>query len=395
MLHVTSSGRRGGVAITLGGMFPERTKAPAGRIRHPERGDLARRVGGALFFLSLALGTVPSAAAQEMSDRLVINGYTNFEFSKQLSKDGKGDKNGSFDADQFDLVLNVSVSERVRVAADLSWEHGTATEDGYGNQALEYGFVEYAVSDLLKLRFGKMFTPFGVFNEIHTAKPAFLTVKEAASLNKNDRIVGGGFLFYPRWGAGIAAHGDAVISGKDVSYDVLVANGAQQDANPFEEDENGAKSVTARIRVDATESLRLGYSFYRDRPSAEGVATLQSHGFEGELSLAKFRIQGEVAFGTLTSRNGGTQRQLGWYVQPSYHLRHGWTPYLRLDYVNPNRRLTDVGGRDLIVGVNVELSKNFQLKVENNDFRGGSKSTLGQYAGKGYHELKAALVLGF
>jgi len=41
------------------------------------------------------------------------------------------------------------------------------------------------------------------------------------------------------------------------------------------------------------------------------------------------------------------------------------------------------------------LSKNFQLKVENNDFRGGSKSTLGQYAGKGYHELKAALVLGF
>lgn len=330
-----------------------------------------------------------------MSDRLVINGYTNFEFSKQLSKEGKGDKNGSFDADQFDLVLNVSVSERVRVAADLSWEHGTATEDGFGNQALEYGFVEYAVSDLLKLRFGKMFTPFGVFNEIHTAKPAFLTVKEAASLNKNDRIVGGGFLFYPRWGAGIAAHGDAVIGGKDVSYDVLLANGGQQDANPFEEDENGSKSLTARMRIDATESLRLGYSFYRDRPSSNSVSRLQSHGLEGELSLAKFRLQGEVAFGTLSLKDGGAQRQIGWYVQPSYHLRHGWTPYLRLDYVNPNRRLTDVGGRDLIVGVNVELSKNFQLKVENNDFRGGSKSTLAKYPGKGYHELKAALVLGF
>jgi hypothetical protein len=190
----------------------------------------------------LLMAATPSAPAQEMTDRVVINGYTNFEFSKQLSKEGAGDKNGSFDADQFDLVFNITVSERVRVAADLSWEHGTATEDGRGNQALEYGFVEYAISDKLKLRFGKMFTPFGVFNEIHTAKPAFLTVKEAASLNKNDRIVDGGFLFYPRWGAGIAAHGDAVISGKDVSYDVLVANGAQQDANPFEEDENGARS---------------------------------------------------------------------------------------------------------------------------------------------------------
>lgn len=384
-----------GVAITLDRMSPERTQTPEGRLRPVGRGRLARRIGIAPLLLAVVASMAPLASAQEMADRIVINGYTNFEFSKQLSKEGTGDKNGSFDADQFDLVLNVSVSERVRVAADLSWEHGTATEDGFGNQALEYGFVEYAVSDLLKLRFGKMFTPFGVFNEIHTAKPAFLTVKEAASLNKNDRIVGGGFLFYPRWGAGIAAHGDAVVGGKDVSYDVLVANGGQQEANPFEEDENGSKSLTARIRVDATESLRLGYSFYRDRPSSSSVARLQSHGLEGELNLAKFRLQGEVAFGALSLNGGGTQRQIGWYIQPSYHLRHGWTPYFRLDHVNPNRRLTDVGGRDFIVGVNVELSKNFQLKVENNDFRGGSKSTLARYPGKGYHELKAALVLGF
>ena len=348
-----------------------------------------------LSLVALACATAPAARAQDMADRVVINGYTNFEFSKQISKEGRGDKNGSFDADQFDLVFNITVSERVRVAADLSWEHGTATEDGRGNQALEYGFVEYAVSDKLKLRFGKMFTPFGVFNEIHTAKPAFLTVKEAASLNKNDRIVGGGYLFYPRWGAGIAAHGDVVMGGKDITYDVLVANGEQREANPFEEDENSAKSLTARIRVDATEKLRVGYSFYRDRGSSPTFTTLQSHGFEAELTLARFRILGEVAIGDLGLRAGGSQRQLGWYVQPSFHLKKGWTPYLRLDHVNPNRRLDDVGGRDFIIGVNVEIAKNFQLKVENNDFRGGSKSTLAAFRGRGYHELKAALVLGF
>lgn len=351
-----------------------------------------RRVFAAVLF-ALAFSTV--AQAQETADRIVINGYTNFEFSKQISKAGNGDKNGSFDADQFDLVFNITVSERVRVAADLSWEHGTATEAGWGNQALEYGFVEYALSDKLKLRFGKMFTPFGVFNEIHTAKPAFLTVKEAASLNKNDRIVDGGFLFYPRWGAGIAAHGDGVLGGKDFSYDVLVANGEQEEANPFEEDENTSKSLTARLRVDATENIRVGYSFYRDRLSSPTFTTLHSHGFEAELNLTRLRILGEVAFGSLGLRAGGSQRQLGWYVQPSYHFKSGWTPYLRLDHVNPNRRLLDVGGRDFIIGVNVELSKNFQLKVENNAFRGGSKSSLANYPGRGYHELKAALVLGF
>jgi hypothetical protein len=344
---------------------------------------------------ALALALAASAPAQEMADRIVINGYTNFEFSKQISKEGAGDKNGSFDADQFDLVFNITVSERIRVAADLSWEHGTATEEGWGNQALEYGFVEYALSDKLKLRFGKMFTPFGVFNEIHTAKPAFLTVKEAASLNKNDRIVEGGFLFYPRWGAGIAAHGDGVLGGKDFSYDVLVANGEQEELNPFEEDENSAKSITARLRVDVTEKLRLGYSFYRDRMSSDTYKGLESHGFEAELELSRLRILGEVAFGALDFRDGSSQRQLGWYIQPSYHLNHGFTPYIRFDFVNPNRDLEEVSGRDLIVGLNVEMSKNFQLKLENNAFKGGAKSSLAQYPNRGYHEFKAALVLGF
>jgi hypothetical protein len=354
------------------------------------RAVLKRLLIAALAFLAL-----PGVEAQEMADRIVINGYTNFEFSKQLSKDGAGDKTGSFDADQFDLVFNITVSERVRAALDLSWEHGTATEDGRGNQAVEYGFVEYAISDKLKLRFGKMFTPFGVFNEIHTAKPAFLTVKEAASLNKNDRIVEGGFLFYPRWGAGIAAHGDAVVGGKDLSYDVLLANGEQEDANPFEEDENTSKSLTARVRFNATENLRLGYSFYRDRLSAEGFTTLQSHGLEAELDLAKIRILGEVAFGSLGFAGGSSQRQLGWYIQPALHLKNGWTPYLRYDKFSPNRDIKEMGGRDFIIGVNVEISKNFQLKVENNAFKGGTRSSLAAYKGRGYHELKAALVLGF
>jgi opacity protein-like surface antigen len=343
--------------------------------------------------LALALGA--PVAAQEMGDRVVINGYTNFEFEKQISKQGNGDKNGAFDADQIDLVFNITVSERVRVSIDLSWEHGTATEVPRGNQALEYGFVEYALSDKLKLRFGKMHTPFGVFNEIHTAKPAFLSVKEAPSLNKNSRLVGGGYLFYPRWGAGIAAHGDAVVHGMDLTYDVLVANGDSDTVNPFEKDENSAKALTARARLDVTDKLRVGYSFYRDRLSSASFTTIQSHGFEAELTLARFRILGEIAVGSLGRVSGGAQKQIGWYVQPSFHLSHGITPYIRLDNFNPDRQIAGLDGRDFLVGVNLELAKNFQLKLENNDFRGGPQSTLAKFPGRGYNEFKAALVLGF
>ena len=144
------------------------------------------------------------------SNKITINGYTSFEVEKQVDGQGKGggDPHLSFDADLFDLVVNFQVSDQVRAAADFTWEHGVASEDDRGNAALEYGFVEHTFSDLFKIRVGKMFTPFGIFNEIHTAKTAFLSVKEAASTNKPERIVEGAFRFFPRWGVGIALRGD-------------------------------------------------------------------------------------------------------------------------------------------------------------------------------------------
>ena len=209
----------------------------------PMRGIAAVLVG---------LAGAATADGQDFFDRIRINGYTSFEFEKQLEGKGKGagDANGSFDADGFDLVLNIQATERVRAALDLALEHGVATEDGRGNVAMEYGFVEYAFSDLVKLRLGKMFTPFGIFNEIHTAKPAFLSVKEPASTNKTERIVEDGFRYFPRWGAGIAVHGDGLIGERNFSYDVFLANGDQSETNPFEEDNNTAKSITGRWRFE-------------------------------------------------------------------------------------------------------------------------------------------------
>src|SRR5215208_2046366 len=130
---------------------------------------------------TLLLATVTAALAlagplplhAQVTDFVRINGYTSVEFEKTLGEAGRGDHSGSFDADGFDLVLNFTPSHRLRVAADLTWEHGPATEDGRGNVAVEYAFPEYYASDLLKVRAGKMFTNFGIYNEIHTAKPAF------------------------------------------------------------------------------------------------------------------------------------------------------------------------------------------------------------------------------
>lgn len=348
-----------------------------------------------LLLLALGLPATSAVAQAQGLDKLTINGYSSFELEKQWEDEGNGDPNGSFDADLFDLVLNYQVSDAIRVTTDLTWEHGAATEDGFGNVAVEYAFVEYAVTDLFKVRVGKMFTPFGIFNEIHTAKPAFLSVKEPASTNKTERIVDNAFRFFPRWGAGIAIHGDGVMADRDFSYDVFFSNGDQSDTNPFEEDNNASKAVTARFRIEPTETLQFGNSFYYDKVESDNVTKITSDGIEIRYVSSTVQVLAEVAFGWLEPFEGETVKQIGWFVQPSYHFDNGVTPYLRYEQVDPDTDTPNDGGFDLIVGVNYEISAGFMLKLENNYFKGASNSTLAELPGASYNELKAAVVLGF
>jgi Putative beta-barrel porin-2, OmpL-like. bbp2 len=355
---------------------------------------MRRMLVTALVTVVALAGSRASVQAQYASN-LTINGYSSFEFEKQVGKEGNGDPNGSFDADLFDIVLNFQVNDAIRASADLTWEHGAASEDGLGNVAVEYAFVEYAFTDLCKVRVGKMFTPFGIYNEIHTAKPAFLTVKEPASTNKTERIVDDAFRYFPRWGTGIAVRGDGLIKDHNFSYDVFLSNGDQSETNPFEKDNNTSKAVTARFRFEPTSDLEIGNSFYYDKRTADGVNQLKSYGLELRYQVKSWRILAESAFGWLEPTEGAKVLQVGWYVQPSYEFRNGMSPYMRIERIDPDRNEANDQGYDLIVGLNYEISAGFMIKIENNHFTGASESSLAQFPGRSYNEIKAAVALGF
>ena len=102
-----------------------------------------------------------------------------------------------------------------------------------------------------------MFVHFGIYNEIHTAKPATLTVKEPQSTNKNHKF-GSELRFYPRWLTGIAVTGRRTIGGVDVDYIAQLANGEQSTVNPFEEDENQEKSISGRVRAYSSRQPGFG-----------------------------------------------------------------------------------------------------------------------------------------
>jgi len=345
-----------------------------------------------------------SAFSIGMGDRVTINGYSSFEFEKQLEEDGKGEPNGSFDADLFDLVTNIQATNRLRIAADITWEHGAATEDGRGNAAVEYAFPEYTVFNWLKLRAGKMFIPFGIYNEIHTAKPAFLTVKEPLSTNKNHKF-GSDVRFYPRWGCGIAVLGNSSIDKMRLDYILQVSNGDQEMTNPFEEDDNKEKAVAGRMRFAPFYGLRFGVSGYVDwatqyemvdgEPEDSGNRLqLWSLGGQLEWAIADAALEFEFVGGSYDAGSDAISR---WALtaMASYTLKERFTPYFRFELLEPNTDIDNDMGKMLVYGMNIQIATPLFLKIENNTIMADENN--GRFSGGNnfYNEFKTAVAVGF
>jgi hypothetical protein len=369
-----------------------------------------RLVFGAIVATALAGAATARAETPLVAsgDSFRLDGYSSFEFEKMLSKEGNGDARGSFDADLFDIVVNWRGSEHLRVAADVTWEHGAASEDRRGNVALEYGFAEYELRDWARLRAGKMFTPFGIYNEIHTAKPAFLTVKEPLATNKNDKL-GSPMRFYPRWGAGLALLGNGSTPfGVAWDYVVAVTNGEQESTNPFEEDDNGQKAVQGRVRVQLLDQLELGVSGYRDSlTEPDPVTSDPGSGRTAQLSYGAHAIwrssfgpgvELEYVRGSLKPSSAAVGPKLsgqGATAMVWWTLEDRVTPYARVEWLDPNADVSKDGALLMLAGVNVRVPGGLVLKAEldrfdlqeaNPEYGGG----LGDYV-----ELKAAVVVGF
>ena len=341
-----------------------------------------------------------SSLFAQLGDKITINGYSSFEFEKMFDDEGKGDPNGSYDADLFDLVLNFTPTDRLRIAADLTWEHGSATEDGRGNVAVEYAFGEYTVYDWLKLRAGKMFTPFGIYNEIHTAKPVFLTVKEPLSTNKNNKF-GSDMRFYPRWSTGIAALGNFALSEIDFDYNLLISNGEQENTNPHEEDDNKEKSITGRLLFNPVEDLRVGFSVYTDQISeldsldeiTDGRTTTFSYGAQAEWNYNNFGIELEYVSGSFEPSGGDKINSNAYTAMVYYSINRIFTPYFRYEFLDPNDALDNDLANMSVIGINTKIDEGLYIKTEVDLVSSDDGNS--RFEGNNYTEFKAAIAIGF
>lgn len=353
-----------------------------------------------LLIAVLVLLIFSESRSQELKERVRINGYSSFEYEHMISDEGEGDPNGSFDADLIDLVINIDVTSKLRFSTDLTWEHGAASEDGRGNVAVEYAFPEYTVKDWLKFRVGKMFVPFGIYNEIHTAKPAFLAVKEPLSTNKPQKF-GADARFYPRWATGISVLGNFSVKSVNFEYHVQLSNGDQENTNPFEEDDNEEKAIAARLLFMPSQNLKIGVSSYSDKlTELDGAGddtgnrtklfSISSH---VEYTYKNAGLEVEYITGKTTSSAGDDLKKSALEGMLYYTISDRFTPYLRYEYLDPNKDVDDDQANMISLGLNTLIDDNFFLKLQYNNI--SSKDQNAEFAGMGYSEFQTAIVLGF
>lgn len=107
---------------------------------------------------AVLLAAAPARAAQ-VSEQLSVNGYGGWAYG--ITNGDRylvGDGDGRYDNASFALLLNARPSESVVAAGQISYE-GEAFE-------LEWAFVEWRTSDLLRVRIGKVKQPLGLSMEL-------------------------------------------------------------------------------------------------------------------------------------------------------------------------------------------------------------------------------------
>ena len=349
------------------------------------------------FALSLAIAalllTWQNAAAVDLS-KATFNGYIDMEYS--VADNTSGNANGSFHQHHLSFLLDVPVNEKVSAYMHIEFDHGTniGTNNG-GDIIVENAFIRYIVCDAMQFRFGKALTPFGYYNEIHDATPAFISVFVPKTIYNLDER--GSKPMFPKWNTGINVLGAVTAGSTVLDYVVYVGNGegistSGASTNEAEADDNRNKAFGARVNIQPTDSMQFGVSYYNGEKAVSATHLNLPHSTVGVMFTANalnFNVLTEYAASDINNI-----RDIGAYGQLSYVISNRYSPYFRYEFTDPNHLISDDTWTEQILGVNIKPIENLIFKVEvSNNHRDAHYTPA--VAFPDYKELRMAVALYF
>ena len=292
-----------------------------------------------------------TALAVELGERIDLHGYGYQDYAQSSANSYLGaDKHGTWDNNFLGLVMTATLTDKSKLWAQLE---DTSTE----GTAFTWAFVDYELTDSVRLHAGRVKMPLGFYNEIIDAKPlqpAALepSLYQSAADMVHDSYQGIGVDFEQDLAGGHVlwqAYGGNV-------YDPVLAIDTR-DRRAF-----GGR-VTYRTPLDG---LTFMASAYRTQVETLASGTMSNED-RGILSV------GYLADAWDLKAEYGAHKFLGvtsdaWYVQGAYALTPHWKPYVRHDYVVTDRHLRGDPSYEQstwVAGINYRINDALGLKLEN------------------------------
>lgn len=322
-------------------------------------------------------GLAPAASrVYRVTEGVSIGGYGEFlyeNFAENREDGTPANLTDRFDALRAIIYVGYKFNDRILFNSEIEFEHAT-TDEGVGEVSVEFGYLDFFLTDRFGVRAGLLLTPMGFLNEQHEP-PTFLGTERPET---EQRIIpstwrengfgifgaalGLDFRAYLITGFDAVGGGSSKASGFDASG---LRGGRQKGAKSVAEDFAGV----GRVDYTGVLGLRVGSSLYVGNAgqNAEsvihpgetiGARTLiwEVHGqyrargldLRGLFALADVNDVEELnrAKGLEGAESIG-ERMVGGYVQVGYDLfrrtriAHELLPYIRYERLNTQDEVPD------------------------------------------------------
>jgi hypothetical protein len=317
-----------------------------------------------------------------LQGRTAIGGYAEAHARWQRIE-GLRDEAG-FEAKRFNIFTNTTVSDFVRIGAELEFE------DGGREIKLEYAAIDLRIHPSFALRGGMLLSPLGKFNLSHdsplnefTDRPLVATELLGVALSEP------GFGALGQFGVGrtgrltyeiYATNGfhDGLITDSEAGTRIALGRGNF-------EDNNGAPALVGRIAWSPRIGFELGVSghhgaynvFNEEGTVIDERRDLSIAVVDGEAMLLGVQLSAEAALARIDIPAGlegiYASHQHGVYAEAVKDFGHGWihtmpgalfSAKLRYDYIDFDTQLHGSSAAQFTAGLNFRPTRDSVLKLD-------------------------------
>jgi phosphate-selective porin len=296
-----------------------------------------------------------------------LGGYGELHYNN-LSGSGGASDSETVDFHRFVIYMGYEFSDRIRFSSELELEHSLSGDEEPGEVELEQAYIDFDLNANHTFRGGLFLLPVGIINETH--EPTTFYGVERNSVEKN-------ILPTTWWEAGAGMHGGLT---EDLLYSVYIHSGLMTSTNSSYAVRSGRQKVAKANASDLAATIALKWSI--PGVTVGGSVQYQSDITQGSDPDAGDALLGELhadlhkgplGLRTLYSEwaldgegpdSMGSDKQYGWYVEPSFRPIDSFGIFARYSEWNNKAGSEGIDGEEAQYDVGVNWWPHEQVVVK-------------------------------